>query len=458
MNFSSLITFKILILTQILIILLASSIYSSMGGTKLGRRSPSWAVFALKNGNGANEDLLGEIFQLPLERFTLFLHKNYSISTRLLPLANGVLTENILNYREKLAITRQASSVNSGIRFLSQAITSGEETLFHFKQFGIAQTRSFLGKPAGNFYAQLVFGKLAEADNKLQPLFALTGMQYILVVSGFHLNLLIRAVTASLQSRVANWQVAFLAIAVAMAYHVVVGYSPSLFRAAVMSCAAIAARYVFFRQHRASYFFVLMIVVLCLMYREKIENVSFQLSAAATAGIIYLMPFFTRVDSVMASIERAEISGGSLRGSLLAKYFALTKESFWISVSVNLALLPLLLYYFGEVNLVSIGISSLFFWMASLLVAGSWLLLALAAAASANNLLHQLLLPGRELAYYFMDLVELILGSFAKLPLIVAAEKFEPIYIFLWWSVLVGYVVIRSQIAARKRGYQRLAL
>ncbi len=424
----------------------------------MGWQSLNLVSAAAGNSVATSAKLLGKKLQLHLEWLTAFLHKTYSISTRLLPLANEVLTENILKYREKLVFTRGSGSVNGGMRFLSQAITSSEETLSRFKQFAIAQTSSFLGKSAGDFYSQLIFGKLAEADNKLQPLFVLTGLQHILVVSGFHLNLLIRAVTASLQARLVNWQVAFLAMTVAVAYHVVVGYSPSLFRAAAMSCAAIAARYLFFRQHRASYFFVLLIAALFLMYREKIEDVSFQLSAAATAGIIYLMPLFTRVDSVMASIERAEVSGGSLRGSLIAKYFTLAKESFWISVSVYLALLPLLWYYFSEANLISIGVSSLFFWLDSLLVAGSWFLVALSVLAGSNNLLYQLLVPGRNVAYYLMDLVELILESFSKLPLIITAEKFESIYVFLWWLVLVGYVVIRSQIAAQKRGYQRLAL
>lgn len=435
------------------------------------------------NGAGSSLDYL--------KRKGYFL---YSASTRLIISAkpeNGLKTR---TQGDKGLVLYSDISGYSLVRYFNQVITSGERNSANLKAHLVERTRSLLGADVGSFYSQLVLGKLDGAPSSVQPLFKTTGMQYILVVSGFHLNFLIRATSSFLKGRLSNSAVATATVIVTFLYFFINSFSLSLFRAMVMSLAAIAGRYIFHRQHRARYFLPIFIFSLFLLKREILENISFQLSVVATIGIVYLTPLFLKRDSLLVKIENAELGGDFPGGGYLRKYFVLVRDSFWISVAVNLAIAPLIWHYFADLSLISIVISSVFFWLAPLLVIFAWVVVlasgltsstaplfanvaslfasiaslissttshttgATPLTADITSRVSLLLLPLRELAFALTSLVRLIFTIFAKTPLVVSQDSFPISWMLIWWTVLLVWVYFSNRRKKLQNRYRRLTL
>ena len=207
-------------------------------------------------------------------------------------------------------------------------------------------------------YAALANGMLLGIEtgipDELYEEFRITGTSHVIVISGSNVAIVSGVLMASfnrLWKRRAIWPT----LAGIGAYALLVGGDPAVLRAALMGSLFVVAT-VLNRQSTA----LLSLGVACwgmtLLNPLTRWDVGFELSLAATAGLILFSPGLT------AAVQRIWPMhftwGGYLVGGLAAQgsqlLLGLLQDGLLVTLAANLTTLPLVVYYFGKLSLVSL--------------------------------------------------------------------------------------------------------
>ena len=191
--------------------------------------------------------------------------------------------------------------------------------------------------------------------------FRISGLSHVVAISGWHIALL-GAVVSGLLSNFSRRPRSFLVLVTICSYAILAGGSPSVLRAAVMASVVLLARESG-RRGRASAALGVTCVGLLLLDPATVTDLGFQLSVAATAGLL-----------AWASRLR-----GWLAGRLPAHTPGWLLEALAVSLAAQAATLPLVLFHFGRLSLVA-PLANL---VVAPLVAPAMLLTALAFVAGA---------------------------------------------------------------------------
>jgi competence protein ComEC len=127
-------------------------------------------------------------------------------------------------------------------------------------------------------------------------------------------------------------------------YAFLAGMQPSIIRAAIMGILVFSSQ-ILGRQSLGAYGLFLTAFIMLFISPQLIFDVGFQLSFTATAGLLYINPIFNRV--------------GKIR-NLINRYPFL--EDISITLSAQIATLPILLVTFGTYSLWSIAVNALVLW------------------------------------------------------------------------------------------------
>ncbi|MBI4090263.1 MAG: ComEC/Rec2 family competence protein [Candidatus Kerfeldbacteria bacterium] len=180
----------------------------------------------------------------------------------------------------------------------------------------------------------LLLGGREDLPRDLLQAFRTTGTSHIVAVSGFNVTIVVSAVAALIRSlplsRSPQLMVSVLAVT---AFVILTGASPSVVRAGIMGSLVVLARYSG-RLADGWHLLMLSAASMVLVQPAIVLSLSFQLSVAATAGLVLLAePFEQRLRLVPAAL--------GLRGSLASTLAAIMFTQ------------PLILLYFGQVSLVA---------------------------------------------------------------------------------------------------------
>ncbi len=251
--------------------------------------------------------------------------------------------------------------------------------------------------------------------------FAITGTAHLVAISGFNMMVVSAAVQGILlRVGVLRRGAAIGAVAVIAAYTVLVGATPAILRASLMSGLLVFGQSLGRRTFiAASLAFAMLIITAA--NPLALWDIGFQLSLTAAFGIAVLSGRFTRATDRAA--ERL------LPAPLNAALTRFISPAFGTSLAAQLAVLPLIALTFGRVSLISP--------LVNLLVAPAQPALLLAGAAGA--LLGLLpLVPAFVLApaYLLLSYTLAIIEVFARLPW--AEVTFYPNS----WAVAVFYFAL----------------
>lgn len=285
-------------------------------------------------------------------------NQNKQISKSSLHSANEFKNKKELLFQQKSGLL---GKVVSDFAWLSCQLQAGLSRL----RLGVSVFWSMLPEPHASFASQLLFGRQSQGSRSLQQLFKVTGMSHILVISGFHLQLLVSLCLASITKIAPKNQAVVLVLLLTWVYVMMLGSSIPVVRATIMLTVALTAR-LLQRQYNSKAALAATALVLFMQDPSVSTSLSFQLSFAATAVILWIYPLFAGTAS---QIEHLSVRG--LSKTLL--------ESWLLGVVVSVSLSPLLSYHFGNFSLVSMLLSPLFSLSLPLLVC--LLLLLLVAAA-----------------------------------------------------------------------------
>ncbi len=182
-------------------------------------------------------------------------------------------------------------------------------------------------------------GEKHELTSSTKTAFRESGIYHLLAISGLHVAILISAVYFVLAlPPIPRATKALLTIVVIWCYLFFVGFIPSLFRAVLMGTLVLLS-FLFGRRNRALSALGLAGIAWLVLSPRSLFAPGYQLSFAATAGIITLFPVMTRHFSP-SSRHPAHVL---VTKPLLSLFF--------VSLSAFLATAPVLVHHFGALSL-----------------------------------------------------------------------------------------------------------
>lgn len=232
----------------------------------------------------------------------------------------------------------------------------------------------FLPEPHAGLLSGIVFGTKATLSGSLYQALVSTGTIHITALSGFNITILAIIVNIFLLWFVSRKVASTCTIGCVIAFILFVGPSPSIVRAALMGTISLLA-VIFGKQYWALLSWLGTVFFMLLIRFEYLFDISFQLSASATLGII----LFTKQKKLFSYRRSAQHPLWSLL-SLKEKFFWFTKQilaHFWSLIEDDLSItlaaqsltIPLLLFHFHRISLLSPISNLLIGWTLPILTA-----------------------------------------------------------------------------------------
>lgn len=208
----------------------------------------------------------------------------------------------------------------------------------------------FLNRAMPEPYAALANGMIlgieAGIPDDLYDQFNATGTSHVIVISGSNVALIAGVIMALMVRVVGGKRAVWFTVAGIACYALLVGGDAAVMRAAVMGSLAVIATGL----HRRSTGLVSLgaaCALMTLLNPLALWDVGLQLSSAATAGLMLVAPgMIAGFRHFLAGLHLERISRGPV-GSFF-------EESVMVTLAANLTTLPLVVYYFGRLSLVSL--------------------------------------------------------------------------------------------------------
>jgi competence protein ComEC len=146
-----------------------------------------------------------------------------------------------------------------------------------------------LPEPHAGLLNGILFGTKAAIPKELMDALIATGTLHIVALSGMNITILESLIAKTLGHFFNKRVTSFLTILLIIGFIWFVGPSPSVIRAGIMGTMALAA-IMFGKQQWSLFFFLVTALVMLIIHPAWSTDISFQLSAGATLGIILFGP------------------------------------------------------------------------------------------------------------------------------------------------------------------------
>lgn len=198
---------------------------------------------------------------------------------------------------------------------------------------------AFLSPDLAALALAMIWGQKKGLPPDLYQQFQVTGLLHLLVLSGQNITLLLGCLEAFIKHKGLKWRL-ILTISIAMFYLCTFPTEAPIIRASIM---AILSSLAWWESATTPSLIILGFTCLIMLgwHPEWLGSLSFQLSVAATFGILVFYP----------------------RLSARFKGFHPLRQSFLLSLSAQLGTFPLLLLNFREYSLLSLPINVLVAWL-----------------------------------------------------------------------------------------------
>ena len=197
------------------------------------------------------------------------------------------------------------------------------------------------GEEDGGALAAILLGEKQGMDREIRELYQVNGIAHVLAISGLHLSFLGVGVYHLLRRITGSYTVGGLAgVLFLSAYILMIGMTVSAFRAMVMFLFRIGAD-LSGRHYDSPTALAAAAVTVCMWRPLSLYDSGFWLSFGALIAIIFILPIFKNLPA----------------------------QSLWASASVNLFLLPILMYSFYEVPIYGVFLNLIVIPLLSVLMA-----------------------------------------------------------------------------------------
>ncbi|MBO7610673.1 MAG: ComEC/Rec2 family competence protein [Elusimicrobia bacterium] len=197
-------------------------------------------------------------------------------------------------------------------------------------------TDTFFREPVSSVLKSMITGNKSDLDKDIKEDFINTGLIHILVISGLHIGFcaVIFMFCFKLLGLKLNY-IYILTIPALFFYVLLTGANPPAIRAAIMfSCLLVAL--MLNREPLIYNALALSAFVILIFNPQSLFTASFQLSFLATFGLLYLYPKFSMCF-----------------GKIKNRYVKYVWDIACVTISAQMALIPLLVFYFGKLSVIS---------------------------------------------------------------------------------------------------------
>ncbi len=248
--------------------------------------------------------------------------------------SNGVNWQNY--WLAKGVVGRLILSSEPEFKSFSPTILNGIE---NFRYNLILKISTLFTSPQDNLANGLLLGYRAQFDDKFEENMQNTGTTHIVAISGYNVAIVIAIFFSSLLFLGLN-RAFCVSIVFLIGFIFLVGAEPSVVRAGILALIALGAKVL---GRPVKYYYLLCLVALIMILLNPFilkYSASFQLSILAVTGLFYLEP-------IIINTRFFKLLPNSL------------KEPIATTISAQVAVLPILLSYFGGFSIISIISNSL---------------------------------------------------------------------------------------------------
>jgi competence protein ComEC len=217
--------------------------------------------------------------------------------------------------------------------------------LYALKNYALQIIYRFFPDPESSLLAGILLGVNNGLPDDLQQAYKDTGTAHIIAISGFNISI-IAGVFLSLFGRIFGERrgAVFAAIGIIF-YTLLVGASAAVVRAAFMGVTALFARH-FGRTQDGIITLFVVAALMCLFNPFYLQDVGFQLSFAATLGLVlYAEP--------LSKFATRTISKFRLQPATVETISAPISDFFLLTLAAQITTLPIMAYQFNHLALVS---------------------------------------------------------------------------------------------------------
>jgi competence protein ComEC len=194
--------------------------------------------------------------------------------------------------------------------------------------------RQVIGEPEADLGLGYLLGQRRSLSDHMVEILKITGLTHIVVASGYNLTVLVRF-SRRLFMKISRFAALFAALVLVVCFIMVTGVSPSMLRAGLVSILSLLAWYYGRKFHPVS-LLMLVAATTLLLSPSYIFDLGWLLSFTSFAGVMILAPLL-----------QAYFFGKKARPNFLVQILFET-------VSAQLVTMPILVYMFSQISLVSI--------------------------------------------------------------------------------------------------------
>jgi competence protein ComEC len=231
-----------------------------------------------------------------------------------------------------------------------EALSSGHgnpllATLYRFRLKGYGVLNSILPQPQAALLSGILLGLDQDLPDDLVLAFQETGTAHIIAISGFNIAIISAFFFWLFSLLATRWKVFFFSVLVIFLYALLVGAEPAVMRATIMGAMAILGTQIG-RRGSGLNTLVFTAAVMCFFDPYLLWDVSFQLSFAATLGLIVIGNPLLRWFTVWLE-KRMPSEKARKEADPVGEYLLLT-------LAAQAASLPLMALHFHQVSLTSV--------------------------------------------------------------------------------------------------------
>ncbi len=252
-----------------------------------------------------------------------------------------------------------------------------------------------------SFSAALTVGDSSYIDNDLYKAVKRSGVSHVIVVSGLHMAIICGSIHKLLNKVRFNRQLsAILTILFMVFFMALCGFTPSVLRAGVMYGTFLLSR-IFLRKRDGLNSLSIAVTLMLIFNPFLIWNIGFLLSASATFGIIVILPI---IEEHIDKYIKNRVLNAVLKTSS-------------VTLSALITTLPISVYYFGGISLVSIFTNIFISSAVSVLLIFTVIAIVFGLISGSNFLVH-MLFNGAEMISVYIVAVIRFFGNlpFASVP------------------------------------------
>jgi competence protein ComEC len=340
-------------------------------------------------------------------------YKNSSAS-RQIKITTGRFPE--INYGDFLRISGKVSNKNLRVLMYfpkiemvnnsSSVWQSGFKSVNAVRQKLILLFSKTLPSPSSSLLLGIIFGIKEQMPKNFTDNLRTTGVFHVIAASGMNVTLIGGFVSGFLTLFLKRQIAIFLSILGIIFYAILAGLEPSIIRASVMGVLVFSSQ-ILGRQTLAINSLLLAGFGMLFVDPTLLGDVGFQLSFAATLGILYIKPLFGSKEGILSEI--------------------LT------TIAAQIATLPILLTNFGIYSIYSILVNGLVLWTVPILmmIGGLGAILSFILAPLGQILIY--------LCYPLLLYFEAVINFFGKIEGVLTVKTFP-------WQFSVGYYCLLTSI------------